>query len=185
MDEYFLKVKPRKIRLDVKLPPVVILTDAAAEECGASLGAVLIDTYTGCYEFFGKRISANMVAQWQALGRNQVICQAELITIPLALATWRGRLADRDVFVFIDNDPARECLIRGLSSASDSTRYVHACRLLCAENGMAAWYARVASPSNIADQPSRGDFSVLLASGAKCVEPVSLACEPHLVLHNF
>ena len=126
-----------------------------------------------------------MVAKWKAVGREQIICQAELVTVPLALETWRDEIVDRDLLIFIDNDPAREALIKGASSANDSSHYVQYCRLICAEVAAAPWYARVASPSNIADQPSRGDFRFLQKLGAKWREPAALACELDLDLFDF
>ena len=54
--DYFAKVKDRCIRLDSLVPPVVILTDAAAETAAASLGAVMVDPANGRYEFLAKRI---------------------------------------------------------------------------------------------------------------------------------
>ena len=98
--EYFEARKPRAIRLDVSQPSIIILTDAAAETSGASLGAVMVDPASGTYEYFGKRISPALVARWCSAGREQVICQAELVTIPLALETWRNRITGRDVLVF-------------------------------------------------------------------------------------
>ena len=167
------------------IPPVVLLTDAAAEESGASLGAVLYDVSTGRFEYFGKRIAPDMVRRWQTGTRRQIICQAELVAIPLSLETWSEALTNRDLIAFIDNDPARDALVKGTSSADVSAVYANHCRLLCAELGIAAWYARVASPSNISDMPSRGDFTLLVSAGAQWRSPAMLSCEPHLGLYDF
>ena len=94
-------------------------------------------------------------------------------------------MANRDILVFIDNDPAREALIRGSSISADSASYVRGCRLLCAAGGLAPWYARVASPSNLADLPSRGDFRLLENSGAIKVEPALVVCDPSLAFVDF
>ena len=185
LSDYTAAVAPRRIRISKSLPPAIILTDAASESAGVSIGAVLIDPVSKSYQFFGKKLQHQLAARWRSLGKNQVICQAELLAVPIAIATWLPILNGRDVLVFIDNDPAREALIRGTSVSEDSTNYVRACRLLCANAGLAPWYARVASPSNLSDLPSRGDFQLLLDSGAICVEPSSLACEPDLVFLPF
>ena len=105
--------------------------------------------------------------------------------MPVALSTWKEELKGRDVIISIDNDPAREALIRESSVASESSCYVHGCRLLYAEAVVAPWYARVASPSNIVDKPSRGDFMQLRASGARWREPRPITCEPLLGLYDF
>ena len=146
---------------------------------------MVVDPVSKQYQFFGKRLGDKLVQRWRSGGKDQVICQAELIAIPIALTTWSQILTGRDVLVFIDNDPAREGLIRGSSVSVDSTNYIRACRLLCASIGAAPWYARVASPSNLSDLPSRGDFRLLLDSGATCVEPVAVVCEPDLVYLPF
>ena len=183
--KYFQKVKPRSIRLTCSAPPIVILTDAAAEDSGSSLGAVFVDPVSKSFEFFGKKIADSMVSYWRRCGKRQIICQAELVAVPLALQTWKANLQNRDVLFFVDNEPAREALIRGSSAADDSSHYVTWCRLLCAEVGAAVWYARVASPSNISDGPSRGSFSSLIAAGARWREPSHLDCEHRLGLSDF
>ena len=185
LGDFFKRVKPRTIRLTSYLPPVIILTDAAAEDTGASLGAVLVDPAESLYEFFGKRISPDMVHHWRRTGKHQIICQAELVAVPVALPTWRAAITNRDVLFFIDNEPAREALVRGVSVSDDSSSYVTYCRLLCAEVGAAFWYARVASPSNIADAPSRGSFTELLSAGAVWRHPCAISCEPKLRLFDF
>ena len=182
---YFHAVKPRRLRISAALPPIFVLTDAASETAGASVGAVLVDPVNSIFEYFGKKLATGLTDKWRLTGKDQIICQAELLAIPIAFTTWANVLADRDILVFIDNDPAREALIRGSSISEDSARYVDGCRLLCAANGTAPWYARVASPSNLADLPSRGDFRLLDASGATRVEPVGVACEPSLAFVDF
>jgi hypothetical protein len=163
----------------------VILADAAFESSGASMGAVLIDPSSGTYEFFGKWFHNDLVRKWQKNGNKQVICQAELITVPIALQTWSAHLEQRDVLVFIDNDPARDALVKGCSTSDASAEYAMYCRILCSQLACAPWYARVASPSNLADHPSRGDFALLLKTGARWREPVSIPCEPTLALLDF
>ena len=58
-------------------------------------------------------------------------------------------------------------------------------RLLCARKAVGAWYERVASPSNIADAPSRGKFDDLLRAGAVEVTPVPPELEDPVVLRQF
>ena len=183
--EFFHAAKPRRVRISSPLPPVIVLTDAAFESTNASIGGVIVDPTQNLYEFFGKRIGRDLVRKWQGKTKTQVICQAELIAIPVALTTWKDALRNRDVILFIDNDPAREALIRGSSVSSESSCYVHGSRLLCAEAAIAPWYARVASPSNIADLPSRGHFTSLLAAGATLRDPSLITCEADLVLLDF
>ena len=46
--KYFQRVRPRSIRLTSVSPPIIILTDAAAEDSGSSLGAVLWILWKTC-----------------------------------------------------------------------------------------------------------------------------------------
>ena len=105
--------------------------------------------------FRGGSADPETVASWKAEGRRQVISQAELVAVPVALCTWEPLVAQRDVLVFVDNDAAKACFVRGISVARDSDRIANEARLLAAELGAACWYERVPSPSNPADGPSR------------------------------
>ena len=190
---HVLASKPRIVNLRTSDRPVIILTDAAADHKGASFGAVCIDHASGVFEFFAGTFSVEQVRRWsdevsarlsdgacpsgsvdarrlEAVKR-QVICQAELAVVPLALQTWSATVAHRDVLSFIDNDPAKDALILGSSRSEWSAAAVRRTRLLCAELAAAVWYERVPSPSNIADWPSRGDIDSLLALGARRVPP--------------
>ena len=164
---------PRWVRLRRRAPPVLIFTDAAADPGRTSLGGVLVDPEHGTFEFFGCLVSDATVQVWESEGKEQVICQAELLAVPVALKTWQAILEDRDVLVFVDNDPAKDALVRGLSSSPASSRIVKDTRLLCASLAIGAWYDRVASPSNIADGPSRGKFADLVKAGALRVAPTA------------
>ena len=79
-----------------------------------------------------------------------------------------------EALFFIDNNPAKDALVRGVSSSHASSVIVKTVRKTCASLAIAAWYDRVPSPSNIADAPSRLDFSVLIGLGAIQVLPLSL-----------
>ena len=102
----------------------------------------------------------------------QIICQAELAVVPLAISTWSSYLKSREVLLFIDNNPAKDALVHGVSSSAASSEMVRITRLLCAELASAPWFDRVPSPSNLADDPSRAEESKLLELGASRISPV-------------
>ena len=86
-----------------------------------------------------------------------MLCAA--LTFPAFL---RGRL----VHVFVDNQAAKAGLIKGTSSAPDSSRilleyHVQVMRLQCLP-----WVSFVYSGDNLADPPSRGDFELMGRIGA-------------------
>ena len=110
-----------------------------------------------------------------------MICQAELAAFPIAMNTWSDYLQDTDVIAFVDNEPAKDALIHGLSSSAVSASLVQSSRAIAAPCAMAPWFARVASPANIADAPSRADFRELISAGdvEVCASPP--VREPSLV----
>jgi hypothetical protein len=73
LSEYVSAAKPRRIRISAALPPVIILTDAASESNGSSLGAVMVDPVAGVYQYFGKMINDELVREWRSSGKTQVI----------------------------------------------------------------------------------------------------------------
>ena len=94
--------------------------------------------------------------------------------IPLAVETWSHLLTQRDALFFVDNDPAKDALVNGISRSHISSEIVRACRIRCAALGLAPWFDRVPSPSNIADGPSTGEVELLTRAGAVRVAPSDL-----------
>ena len=198
--EHILATSPRIVNLRLSDRPVLLFTDAAADVHGATFGAVCIDPVSNTFEFFAGTFSKDQVKVWsdevtsrfQAAAaqpassstrladsvQRQIICQAELAVVPMALATWAKVVSNRDVFSFIDNDPAKDAFILGSSRSEWSAFAVRRTRTLCAELAAAVWYERVPSPSNIADWPSRGDVVSLLALGARRVAPAGVSDLP-------
>ena len=172
---------PRRIPLLTELAPIVLLTDAAYECEKATFGAVIFDPVSMAMQFFGGTFAAQTVSDWRTDIRlrsgkaeekdEQVICQAELAVIPLAIATWSSLVKSREILVFIDNNPACDALVHGISGSHASSEMVKTTRLMCARLACAPWFDRVPSPSNLADDPSRGIEKLLLAMGAQKVTP--------------
>ena len=80
-------------------------------------------------------------------------------------------MTNRRVILFVDNDAAAACLVRGYSPKSDSSAIVGTFWLLASQTKSEIYIDRVESKSNIADGPSRLDFSVLEAMHATAVSP--------------
>ena len=94
------------------------------------------------------------------------IHELEMIPVLVALHLWGYLIKGSQVVHYIDNESVRLALLKGsgqtvvagfLSEAIMNAEY----HLLTK-----SWYARVSSVSNIADQPSRGDFNLLLSLGS-------------------
>ena len=60
-----------------------------------------------------------------------------------------------DVVGRIDNNPSRDSIISGGTSSSHATPSVHDILMVEEALGIRLWVARVPSPSNISDAPSR------------------------------
>ena len=100
---------------------------------------------------------------------------AELLPVIVARQTWHKQLMDQPLIVFLDNEGARESLVRGYSPVSDVASLLRVnAELQCQGHGP-AWYARVPSASNVADGPSRGMFEVTTSLGATKVTPLAPA----------
>ena len=78
---------PHWLRLNHSERPVLIFTDAAAEASGVTIGGVLFDPETKLYQYFGTKLDSVTIEPWTAEGKEKVICQAELLAVPVASAT--------------------------------------------------------------------------------------------------
>ena len=162
---------PRVVRLAKRSRPVILLTGAVADDSSVSLGACLFDFETSRKECFGYCLHGPVLDYWRSEGKEQLICQAELIAVHIAFWTWRCELAQRNLFTFVDIDPANDALIRGSSFSLASSDLVRETIIICLQFAVGWWYTRVPSPSNLADGPPRSENETLLALGAKAVRP--------------
>ncbi len=94
----------------------------------------------------------------------------------VALKAWGEQLSSRQVVFYVDNDGVRDFLIS--CNTADPVGTVLLTNVLELEGALAisSWFTRVPSKSNIAENPSRGEISDLLAVKAKHeqVEPIEI-----------
>ena len=100
----------------------------------------------------------------RALGyptKSTVIFEAELLALLVGFILWKKLLLGRPCVAYVDNNSTRDVSISGCARSQPGSALVS--QLLAAEDaaGVAAWYARVPSDSNIADGPSRGSCAGL------------------------
>ena len=113
-------------------------------------------------------LSVSIVFHMNALGvsvKHTIIFEAELLAIILAFVLWKNFVSKSPVVFFVDNNAARDVAI----SANGRSQLI-ACmveQLLQVEEVSAcySWFARVPSPSNPADGPSRNDCEDLFRFG--------------------
>jgi len=153
----FLKVAtPRVLRKVDEIRPILMFTDGACEETSVTCGALIVDQATGSSEVFGGSVPADVVTAWRSSVGLQVIGQAELYPVVLARQLWSSRMAGRRAIIFIDNDAARGALIKAFSPSRASQALVALFYQIEQTHPSFIWFARVASYSNPADAPSRG-----------------------------
>ena len=94
-----------------------------------------------------------------------IIFEAELTAVLVALVLWQRLLKSRPLVCCVDNNATRDVLIKG-SARNDKGSIL--ARLFLTIEALArtfTWIARVPSPSNVADPPSRELLSVMSLKG--------------------
>ncbi|CAE7222589.1 unnamed protein product [Symbiodinium sp. CCMP2592] len=159
---------PRVLR-DVSADPVYIFTDASYSEvsggtfCG--IGGVCFDHKGHPLGFLSEELSC---FQKRLLGEGRsktIIFEAELATIVIAYVLWKDWLRGKPAVIFVDNNSARDVSISG-TSRNDVGKSLAS--LLLTVESLAktfSWFARVPSPANIADTPSREVLKSFTVSG--------------------
>jgi len=160
------QMRPRTMKAELGRPCVLFTDGACSEGSGGlpfvTVGAVLFVPGDGP-RYFGAEVGASVVAKWAAGNDDQVVGQAELLPILLAKLLWFELLRDQPLLCFVDNDSARYAAIAGWSPVRTSAAILDALASWDAVLGAVQWFARVPSPSNIADGPSRLDFTAVAA----------------------
>jgi len=88
----------------------------------------------------------------------------------VAAALWEERLRRRRWVLFVDNDGARGALVKGATAARPSARIVQEFWVEVGSQASFPWIDRGPTHSNLADGPSRGDWSVARRLGVRTVE---------------
>ena len=89
------------------------------------------------------------------MGQKHIITEAELLPVLFARPLFRRRLFGRLLLSFIDYEAAKCALVKSASSNEACAAIVEGVGDCDLADGVVAWYARVPSPSNLADDPSR------------------------------
>ena len=171
--------KPRSISAWSGKKPIIVFTDGACEEDGTRVthGAVIYDPMTFEAYMFGDVVPERWPEEWRTGGKKQLICQAEIFPVIVAKWTWRHLLAGRSVLWFIDNNSALASVIRAYSPVLENFNLLRLNARLDVEIQCLNWYSRVPSKSNLSDDPSRLQFSMLEQYGFKRCTPIY---DPHL-----
>ena len=119
-------------------------------------------------------IPQDLLLHWGRDGSKQLIAFLELWPVLLGILTYGPFVKGRRLVVFIDNNSVRDALIKGMLAL---------CSLVVSVNGLSAWFARIPSSSNPADDLSRGEparEAKLLGAKLRC--PIQASDE---ILRSF
>ena len=154
--EHLRKVKPRSIDLTLPRSPLLVYTDASWEAPNSGWGAVIIDMVSNCNVVFNGVVPQMLVDHWLISVGKQIICQAEMFAAVVARWYFSQQFRGRRAIFWIDNDAIRLALIKTVSLSPELLVMSQCFHTYSEQDGIACWFERVPSDSNIADGPSRG-----------------------------
>ena len=120
---------------------------------------------------WGYTLPADKAKTWTArVGKHQLVYECELLPYLISLQLWAPYVKGTDLVTFIDNDTARASLAKSFTRKEEGARIVY--DSVSMEEGLdvQAFFFRVPTSSNIADGPSRGDFSLIEKMGGRRVQ---------------
>ena len=168
---------PRTISVSDEVAPVLIFTDGAYEPEGGgmkgSAGLVIIDPATQFKVVQEVVVPDELHEHWQRGGSKQLIALMELWPVAMAFQTYGRQFKNRRCLCFIDNNAVRDGLIKGSSPLCDMFSLLSVISLDIAEFSLSAWFTRILSKSNPADDPSRGQCKRMAEElGAEVGQPL-------------
>eukprot|EP00435_Cladocopium_sp_Y103_P024718 s1417_g6.t1 len=152
---------PRRLDAWNTEAPCIIFTDGAYEGSTASCGAVVFSPRIGKPMAFGFVVPEAITNQWKSFGHEQVIAQAEMLPIVVIKRQFVNIVGGARVIFFIDNEGVKEAFVSGTTKSAASRMMLVEAMLRDSENNSLSWYARIPSPSNVADPPSRLEWGKL------------------------
>ena len=99
------------------------------------------------------------------------IFELEFAPILISLEHWRSLLRGAQLVCYLDNDGARHTCIRCYAHLEPANAWTSMIVGTESALGLKSWYARVGTWSNIADGPSRLDFSAECLRGCLRSKP--------------
>lgn len=162
--------------LTLRIPPfrpfcprehIVVWTDAA----GASRWLAAVVKFRGTWLWTRIQITRELWESFIPRADDQIMMQ-ELLAVPLAYSTFAEQLSGSSITVFIDNDAVMSALLHGSAGIEDVNISIGQIWLDLAEMRIAFGAARVESRANVADGPTRDNFTLLHELQATYVAPV-------------
>jgi len=145
---------------------------SASWQCG--LGGVLVGPNGVKVDFFSIALDKDQMEVLGAGLKKTIIFEAELLALVVAFSAWRKIISAMSVLCFVDNNSARDVAISGSGRNVTANLLIEALLKLEMATCTTPWYSRVPTPSNIADDPSRGEIHELVKNSINqtCVKEV-------------
>ena len=168
------------LRLETEAPRLIklveggawrVYTDASYEpgaECSfCGLGGVLVDPKGSPQKFFSFVLSESQKSFLGEKASSQIIFPAEMLALVIAMEVWSEDLRGSPTIFFVDNNGVRDAAISGNVKSSVARRMLETLLQKEYELSLVPWYARVPSPANPADEPSRVECGRLHLMGTE------------------
>ena len=150
------------------LDTLYLLTDASFEQSGdAGLGAVLVSGSGTVLGWFGIFVQQEQLSTLLEDGQENIIGELETLAVAMSLLLWADLLESTQLMVYIDNESAKFSLIKGYSTSKKITSICALAATSLDAHFVLPWFARIPSPSNLADFPSRQISHPLLKEKAR------------------
>ena len=150
---------------------VLVFTDACYEREArtwiSGIGGVMVDPLAKFRRFFSFELSDEHRIKLGEASKKQIIFEAETLSAVTAIFLWKDLLSRKRCIVFVDNEGAKFSMLKARSENDVVDKIVEQFANFESKSNLCTWLARVASKSNIADPPSRGDTNELKLSNAK------------------
>ena len=175
MQRFVEHAEPRQLHLNSDTV-WFIYTDACYEpeatswQCG--LGGVLVSPSGEKVAFFSLELDRDQMELLGAGAKKTIIFEAELLALVVAFSAWRKFISAMSLLCFVDNNSARDVAISGSGRNITANFLIEALLKLEMSTCTTPWYSRVPTPSNIADDPSRGEICDLVKESVQqtCVK---------------
>ena len=165
--------------------PMYVFTDACYQpnvrDWQGGIGGVLVDARGVPLEFFSAKLERRHLQSLGAERSRQIILEAETVALIVAARIWGALLRGRPTVFYIDNTSARDICVSNNPRTETPRKLMDLILKAEEEFCLFAWYARVPSPSNPSDRPSREEMLNYSLAGfdlahKPCVEVLDQIC---------
>ena len=153
-----LEHKPRVLNGSLR-EKFVIFTDACfdpeASDWACGIGGLLFSDRGKLLGAFSEQLERWQIEALTEGFRKTVIFEAELLAVIVSQLVWGHVIRHAPVLWFVDNNASRDIAISGCTRSDNAQALLNVLLESEEQFDVKAWYARVPSPSNPADHPSR------------------------------